>query len=204
MSPKIERRRRSARAPKNIIPISVRSVMRRDFIHPSALQREIKKNTPMIIQTSIAGRGSKKKETSHIAMNDIATARRVFVTLFQRETGSSFRFAKKTKKRLNTHSILSAMSIQNGVFPPVKYAWYGAIFARSEAHASAVSIASTGGTITGGSPDSVGSVGAFGSHVGRSPRSMSPSKNVRPSAANAREPLTVNPSGDVFSRIFPA
>lgn len=57
---------------------------------------------------------------------------------------------------------------------------------------------------TPGATGSLGSAGCSGSGRGRSPRSISHSKNVRPSAANARGPLTVNPSGDVSFRILPA
>lgn len=55
-----------------------------------------------------------------------------------------------------------------------------------------------------GSVGAHGSEGVCGSHGLRSPLSMSHSKKVRPSAANARGHLTVNPSGDVSLSIFPA
>lgn len=159
----------------NTIPIRVRRVMRRDLIHPRAFQRVMKKNTPTMKPTMRAGMGLRKYDANQTATSMMRRAMRVFVTLFQRETGSSLRSAKKTKKRLNTPRAPSAISIQNGVFPPVKYALYGAIFARSASHACAESITSTGGMITGGS-GSVGSAGACGSPFGRSPRSISPQK----------------------------
>ncbi len=99
-SPNIARRARRARAQKNMIPMSVRRVMRRDLIHPSALQSVIKKNIPITEPTMSAGRGARKSEAIQIPTRVIATAMAVFMTLFQSETGSSLRFAKKRKRRL--------------------------------------------------------------------------------------------------------
>lgn len=120
-SPNIARKTRRARAQKNMIPMSVRRVMRRDLIHPRALQSVIKKNIPIIEPTMSAGRGARKSEAIQMATRVTATAIAVFMTLFQRETGSSFRFAKKRKRRLNTPSILSPTRSQKRVFSPVKY-----------------------------------------------------------------------------------
>jgi hypothetical protein len=120
-SPNIARKRRRARAQKNIIPMRVRSVMRSDLIHPRALQRVMKKNTPIIEPTMSAGRGSRKSDAIQMATRVMATAIAVFMTVFQSDTGSSLRLAKKRKRRLKIPRMLSQTTIQNKVFLPVKY-----------------------------------------------------------------------------------
>lgn len=112
----------NASANINIMPISVRTVMRRDLMSPRALQRVMKKNIPMRIPTTIAVIGLRKYEVNQIAMSETQTAMRAFERVFQNHTGSSLRSAKNTKKRLNTAMTLSARRIQNAVFPSVKYA----------------------------------------------------------------------------------
>jgi len=83
-----------------MIPMSVRRVMRRAFIHPRALQRVIKKNIPITEPTRRAGSGSRKSDAIQRATRVTATAIAVFMTLFQSGTGSSLRSAKKRNRRL--------------------------------------------------------------------------------------------------------
>lgn len=182
--------------------------MRIDFIQPRLLQRVIKKNNQMILQTIIALIGCKKSEATHTDIIKTRTEIRVFMTIFQRETDSSLRFAKKRNKRLNNPRIPHEIRIQKSVFFPEKYERYCANFSEKSIHASAVESSSDGGGRICGSSAEFSQLSTLGSGLissfGRSPRSILPSKKVRPSDANARDHFTVNPVGDVSLSNLPA
>jgi hypothetical protein len=121
-SPNTALRMRALSARIKIIPINVRIVMSRDFIHPRALQRVAKKKNQSMSPTTIAVTGFKKNDATQIDTRAIAPARRVFMILFQRETTSSFLSAKNTNIKLNTVRKASTTRVQNAIFSPVSLA----------------------------------------------------------------------------------
>lgn len=91
MSPNTALMTRNTNAIRNTIPMRVRRVIRKDFIHPRALQRVTKKKIPTITPTIRAVSGAKNNDAIHIETRLTALAMSVLIILFQRETDSSLR-----------------------------------------------------------------------------------------------------------------
>jgi hypothetical protein len=122
ISPNTALRIRALSARIKITPINVRIVMRRDLIHPRALQRVAKKKNQSMSPTMMAVIGFKKNDATQIDTRAIAPASRVFTILFQRETTSSFLSAKNTNIKLYTVRRASTTKVQNAIFSHVSLA----------------------------------------------------------------------------------
>jgi uncharacterized membrane protein YgcG len=156
-------------------PMRVRMVIRRDLIHPRALQSVVKKKNQSTRPTMIAVSGFKKNEETHIVTIVIAAAIRVFMILFQSEIVSSFLSAKNTNTKLNTPSKAKTTKVQNIILSPVKFILYGASLLQKVDHASAVGVSTCGSS---GGIGASGFSGCAGSSRGISPFSTLPSKNT--------------------------